>query len=704
MAKWFLASEIAGFPDLPETPQGITRKASRENWLSRPRKGRGGGKEFHISNLPEAAQKVLLDKDKPAEAPPLPKQVDHVAEIQNLTAKSKDRLDARLFVLEAWSQFKHEKQLAKIVSMHLFSEAYNTGNIEVEGWVRNAVQHVSQPTISRWLKLQQEGDIVVLASKGYGKHRKNNGKIDGNQELKDFIIASIYDKPHLSPTHLVRLMKSKFKGSGFDLPTQRTLQRWLSKYKADNAIIWEHMTNPDSYRNKYQVAHGQADFGVLELNQLWELDSTPADVMCIDGRFSILGVIDVYSRRTKVIVTKTSKATAVCALMRKAMLDWGVPDGVKTDNGADYVSRHFKRALTMLDIRQEICPPYTPQGKPHIERFFGTMTRDLFELLPGYVGHNVADRKEIEERKAFASRLGETNEAKFEAKLTSEQLQKICDDWIAEYEQRPHSGLNNRSPLLQATSWTKPLTKIENPRTLDILLAEAPGDGTRKVTKKGIKLDSGYFTAPELALYVGSKVRVLHGIEDIGQIVVYSIDDDADYICTAECAELVGYSRQEAAAAAKRKQAKEIAAKRKEINALKRSVKPHEAVEALLEESATTAHKVASFPQVSEPHVSAGLDMAKGILDGAQPPKQAPLTENQKRIEKAVIAELKGGTAKSKPTKRENYLRWKELDRKQGKEQALTKSEQLFWQSYQTTPEFKSQKQIEEEFSPQKTG
>jgi len=46
----------------------------------------------------------------------------------------------------------------------------------------------------------------------------------------------------------------------------------------------------------------------------------------------------------------------------------------------------------------------------HIERFFGTFTRDLVELVDGFVGHNVDQRSRIEDRKAFAQRIGSAKE------------------------------------------------------------------------------------------------------------------------------------------------------------------------------------------------------------------------------------------------------------------------------------------------------
>ena len=63
-APWFSAAELAelDLPGLPGDKRSITRRAQDERWhsradaqgdlLVRPRKGRGGGNEFHASVLP----------------------------------------------------------------------------------------------------------------------------------------------------------------------------------------------------------------------------------------------------------------------------------------------------------------------------------------------------------------------------------------------------------------------------------------------------------------------------------------------------------------------------------------------------------------------------------------------------------------------------------------------------------------------------
>jgi hypothetical protein len=63
MKKWFSALELAGgFLGLPPSRRAIADKAKREKWESRPRQGRGGGLEYHISSLPVETQRALALK------------------------------------------------------------------------------------------------------------------------------------------------------------------------------------------------------------------------------------------------------------------------------------------------------------------------------------------------------------------------------------------------------------------------------------------------------------------------------------------------------------------------------------------------------------------------------------------------------------------------------------------------------------------
>ena len=138
--------------------------------------------------------------------------------------------------------------------------------------------------------------------------------------------------------------------------------------------------------------------------------------------------------------SKNSTAEAVCQLLRRAILDWGVPDTVKMDNGRDYASERVAGVLVGLGIEARFSAPFSPWEKGQIERFFGTFSRHALELLPGYSGHNVVDAQAIRARKSFAEQLHSKKKV-IEAKLTAAELQAFCDQWVdAYYMQEPNSG------------------------------------------------------------------------------------------------------------------------------------------------------------------------------------------------------------------------------------------------------------------------
>ena len=185
------------------------------------------------------------------------------------------------------------------------------------------------------------------------------------------------------------------------------------------------------------------------------------------------------------LVVPTSRATAIAALLRHCILEWGVPEAVRTDEGKDYTSRHVLGVLADLEIEHRPCPPYTPEAKPFVERFLGTLTRDLFASLPGFSGHDVAQAQARRPRKSFATRRaerarikesGEDDTVIYGAALSAEELQArcvSCCDTI--YGRWPHSGLGGISPFACRASWAEPVRQVHDERALDALLAEPAG-------------------------------------------------------------------------------------------------------------------------------------------------------------------------------------------------------------------------------------
>ncbi len=64
MKSWFSAKELAGVNGMPGTTQNVTVRAKKNGWQYRERQGQGGGKEYHITSLPEETQQALKAQNK----------------------------------------------------------------------------------------------------------------------------------------------------------------------------------------------------------------------------------------------------------------------------------------------------------------------------------------------------------------------------------------------------------------------------------------------------------------------------------------------------------------------------------------------------------------------------------------------------------------------------------------------------------------
>ena len=296
--------------------------------------------------------------------------------------------------------------------------------------------------------------------------------------------------------------------------------------------------------------------------------------------------------------------------LRRAILAWGVPDWVRTDEGADYTSKHLRQALADLGIGHQVLRPFSPDEKPFIERVLGTLARDLFSQLPGFIGHSVADRQEIRSRQGFAARRGRADEELYHAELMPGELQECCDTWCdAVYGRRPHGGLRRMSPFEKACSWTRPVRRIEAERALDILLAEPAGNGVRVVHKDGIRVDRGRYIAAELGARVGERVLVRRDPADLGRIFVFA-PENGEFLAIAEDPERTGIDRQAVAAEAKRLHRARGNAARKLARKLAKDHPDDEAIQAVLDRAAGETDSVVAFEPKSRDHRTDALNEA----------------------------------------------------------------------------------------------
>lgn len=705
MKDWYTAAEFAalGLPGLPETKSGVIRWAERKGWaeavdrigrpLARKRDGAGGGMEYHRALLPQLAQsRLAADELKdfaelPAGQTPEPPSADT------------RRRDARLVILSLASAHARTCPLARHAADELFALAWCRGKVAAEPWILDEVPTLSARSLKRWRNLTRTGEAHALA----GRYKRHSRSPLARPEISTHIAALMVAQPHLTADHIRDLVADKFDLDAGSLPSIRSFQRAMERVKADHGHALVKLTDPDRYRGSLRIAGGDMNAHVVRLNQLWEIDASPADVLLRDGRHSLYVVIDIWSRRMMALVTRTPRTQAALTLTRRAILDWGVPDVLRTDNGSDFVSRHARQALVSLGIEHDVAPPFDPARKGTVERGIGTLQRGLMPLLPGFIGHSVADRKTIEARKAFAARLGESPEDTFCVDMEADELQRHLDVWLAsKYAHKPHAGLARQTPFARAASWTGPVRRIDNIRALDLLLSPAAdGDGWRTVTKRGVRLDGTHFLAPELL--AGARVFVRLDPDDMGRI--YCFDGEAGaFVAEAIAPERLGIDPAAAVAEARARQVKLVKDATAEIRAEAKRIKPRDMIDAVTRQAAKNAGTLAEFPRPSEPHTTPSLEQAAIARAEARQPSYS---DEQRAAHAALVAEhaSRAETVVALPeSPKQRFARAVAIQRLIDAGEDVAADDARWLGSYEQTAEFRAHAKMLEDFGPEWLG
>jgi transposase InsO family protein len=509
---------------------------------------------------------IWIDKDQPVTAKPKTQPVKSFC-VRDCDANARNdgskKNKTPLKRTNAYLRLTKQKQLQvrekiALVESYVKRERWMTYEQWAEGKQLPTKQHFLR-LVSLYRQGIHDQNVLDLFCDSRGRPK---GRVKMTTEMQEMAQRYILRRDiHPNDIGIYTLMKHAF---GAALPSCDTVCRYLKRWREENKVLVAYAKDPDRARGKYRAAFGSASQKAKYKNHYWELDGTPADIITSDGkRQTIIGAIDIYSRRVVLTVEETSNSYALARNLREGMLKLGIPENVITDNGKDYKSNHFESVCQLLHINKKEVAPYSGWCKPHIERFFGTMTRELFRGLEGFCGHNVAERSAIQNSLSFEKkqearrkwRLQKHTESSFVkamlnkdntlgvfVPLSPEELKAYLTNWVENiYEQRIHSGINAK-PADKYTLDLTPAKMINNERMLDVLLGEWI---ERTVGKDGILMrrdgKEAQYTHPALIDYIGERVYVALG-SDMGQIYVYN--NEMAPICTATDASLEGISRE----------------------------------------------------------------------------------------------------------------------------------------------------------------
>lgn len=449
------------------------------------------------------------------------------------------------------------------------------------------------PEAARKDLFDRRADAALSAMRPVG--RPKGDWFDRNPDVADAVMV-ILSEHKRSSTRVMELLAVRFD----ELPSLRSLKRYMLRIEQEHKVLLAAERDPDKFKSQYRPALGRMDATVSYAHEMWEIDTTKADVMCTDGRKAILGIIDRWSRRTRFLVVESESAQSVRHMLVTTMLAWGVmPAVLKVDNGSGFINASIIASLDAVGIKLDACLPGHPEDKPHVERVFGTFNRERASMLKGFLGHNVAQAQQL---RARAKK--QKGRAVIEAAIDSAELQRILDAWVdGTYHQRRHSMLGmppmekwQRSPTAARAAPSEGLLKIAFSAVI----------GTSKVTKRGVRWKNGRYWADALIPLMGKQVMLRWDEGDYGALFIF--DEAGNYVDTAINVLREGFSQRAMALAARREMTKFMSQQREELRQKKAAFSVEKAMDAVLRDEAERAGKLTHFPRPTEARSTATMD------------------------------------------------------------------------------------------------
>jgi putative transposase len=161
-----------------------------------------------------------------------------------------------------------------------------------------------------------------------------------------------------------------------------------------------------------------------QLNAVWSLDFVH-DTLYDGRRFRTLNVLDDGNRQALGIEVATSIPSQRAVRVMNQLIELhGKPEALRLDNGSELTSHAFQDWARERGIALRFIEPGKPNQNAYIERFNKTYRE---EVLSAYLFESI------------------------------EQVQRITDDWLIDYnELRPHDSLGRVPPLTYMPRETKP--------------------------------------------------------------------------------------------------------------------------------------------------------------------------------------------------------------------------------------------------------
>ncbi|OMS46798.1 hypothetical protein AQ740_17300 [Burkholderia pseudomallei] len=348
---------------------------------------------------------------------------------------------------------------------------------------RGAVGALSQllerfPSLAAWLQLQiKQHRVALIEIRAGGELRTRLQGLQGlhagflQQCRQCGLVAADY--PFNTASHAIRSLSARLKRellSGFGTAARAAGATHLKGMPRSDDVAAPAATRPyqvvefDGHRLDVRLKVVMPDpLGFtheFEIERVWLLVIIDVCTRAVLGHHLVLA--REYSRYDVIKAIEAALEPHQARSFTIRELGYGPMDGypsqrmpelayvtwehIKLDNAKANLATETLAALCEFVGGQVAAgPKHSPNERPYIERFFGTIATRLSSRLPGYTGGHPRDL-----RRALSDLKG--NLRLF---VSFDELEELVEYSIASYNGTPHTGLNNVSPLEAMESFVR---------------------------------------------------------------------------------------------------------------------------------------------------------------------------------------------------------------------------------------------------------
>jgi putative transposase len=702
-SHYLAAADLAGVPGMPGTVFGVIKKSKREQWPSRPRAGRGGGREYPLSCLPVETQAALA--------------AQLVGTAANDDAPATDaRAEALSAVFDSKSDVVKAKARAALAAVREYHALRSRGfahKAVVDAVTRE--HNLSAATLWRFtsaVKGEPEHTWLFVLCPGYaGRTSQSEMSAEAWETLK----ADYLRRERPSAMACIQRLKDAAPAKGWSIPSTRTLLRRLEKLPQVMKVM--------------QREGGTAAKALYPAQQRLKAALAALDVINGDGykhnvwvKFPDGEVIraktwfwqDVYS--SKIIAWRTDK-TEHTDMIRLSFGDlvenYGIPNQVLLDNtlaaanktmsgGVKHRFRFKVRedeplgVFAMMNVGVIWATPGHGQAKP-IERTFGV----------GGMGEYIDKAPEFAGAWTGASPLDKPEYDGKSKTVDLADLTRVIAREVAAFNAREgrrgamHQGRSFDEVWQQSYSVITPRRATEAQRRLWLLATEPIKTSAR----------NGEF-ALDAGRVVGERVanRYWHAdlIDYAGKSIVARFDparlhegvhvyqNDGSYICFAECVQAAGFNDQNAGREHSR-------ARNTFTRAIKAAAAAESRMSALDAAKAYAGTEPSTIPSAAAVRGNVVRAEFRDPLERPVPTAPSMTADEGAALEAEIAAVSTRGRVVNLDDPERNYKRWCAIDRRAAIGEPLDTAEAEFHRSYKHSDEWRSMERMAEDFPELKT-